>query len=147
MGHNRYSGACARIQQLTARNTALAVCIIGLMALVVRVHHQRSGKSMSIANWSSMSAGPSSLGSSASCYRDVKPLPFVENRDAIGRVLEEEGMAVGIELGVQRGLYTEKTLSRWTKCKHMTLVDVWAQLPNYSDQANKPDEVQAQLLR
>jgi hypothetical protein len=147
MGHNRYSGARARIQQLTARNTALAICIIGLMALVVQVHHQRSGKSMSVLNRLSMPAGPSSLGSSASCYRDVKPLPFVENRDAIGRVLEEEGMAVGIELGVQRGLYTEKTLSRWIKCKHMTLVDVWAQLPNYSDKANEPDEVQAQLLR
>jgi len=56
----------------------------------------------------------------------VKPLPFVENRDAIGRVLEEEVIAVGIELGVQRGLFTVQTLSRWTKCKHMTLVDVWA---------------------
>lgn len=65
----------------------------------------------------------------------------------IGRVLEDDGMTVGMELGVQSGLYAERTLKSWTNCKHMTVVDVWAHLSNSSDLANVPDEEQEKRLR
>jgi hypothetical protein len=56
-------------------------------------------------------------------------------------------MTVGMELGVQSGLYAERTLKSWTNCKHMTVVDVWAHLSNSSDLANVPDEEQEKRLR
>jgi hypothetical protein len=36
-----------------------------------------------------------------------------------------EGMRVGAELGVQRGLFANMTLAQWTSCKRYYAVDIW----------------------
>lgn len=108
---------------LSVRNTALFVSAVGLVALVIQIHQRKAGGTTMLA-WTG----------GGDCHRYVKSLPFVENRDAIGRMLEEEeGMEVGIELGVQRGVYSETILSQWTKCKKYILVracmcEVWRRL-------------------
>ena len=56
------------------------------------------------------------------------------NRDALGRMLNSlSGFEIGVELGVQRGHYSKRLLTRWTACKKYYLVDLWAQQVNYKD--------------
>jgi hypothetical protein len=63
-------------------------------------------------------------------------VPTFKSRDDLGRILEEEGMKTGAELGVQRGVFAEQTLQQWPMCTDYLLVDVWAPLENYADIAN-----------
>jgi hypothetical protein len=124
--HRRQAAASS----INVRGTALAVCALGLVALVFQLHNRSGGdhQAPSMLARMGMAAGGGGGGggcggaSFPSCCRYVKPLPFVENRDAIGRVLEEEEMHVGVELGVQRGVYAETLLNQWTKCKRYILV-------------------------
>lgn len=71
-----------------------------------------------------------------------KPIRVIENRGMIATILQEEGMKVGAELGVQRGLFAEHNLKFWTSCEKYYLVDVWAQQENYKDKANVGNNVQ-----
>lgn len=112
---------------LSVRGTALFVIAVGLVALVVQIHHRKADGGMGSIGTTMLAqtaaAGGGGSGGGACHHRYVKSLPFVENRDAIGRMLEEEeGMETGIELGVQRGAYAETILSQWTKCKKYILV-------------------------
>lgn len=66
-----------------------------------------------------------------------KPIRPIRNREEIGNVLEEEGFKIGVELGVQRGVFTSQTLSRWKSCESYLLVDIWQPLENYADLSNK----------
>lgn len=136
-------------RRLHARDAAAAVCVLGLVALVVQIHHRGGGSAGSIMPRTSQmfAAAGANPSSAASCCRYVQPIPFVANRDAIGRLLEEEGMTAGVELGVQRGGYAETLLNEWTKCTKMTLVDAWARLENYADIANVPDDEQEELFQ
>lgn len=58
------------------------------------------------------------------------------HRNEIGKILEKEGHKIGVELGVQRGHFVDKILTNWKSCERFYLVDIWAQLDNYIDNAN-----------
>ena len=60
-------------------------------------------------------------------------------RDDFGHILEKEKFKIGVELGVQRGHFAEKTLSGWHGCERYVLVDLWAKQKNYIDLANNYD--------
>ena len=64
-------------------------------------------------------------------------VPTFMTRDDLGKVIEgEHNFTRGVELGVQRGLYSKTILSQWTSCKEYHLVDIWAHQENYEDIAN-----------
>ena len=63
-------------------------------------------------------------------------LPPLDTRNAMGTILEAEQAQVGVELGVQTGLFAATTLQHWTCNKKYYLVDIWAPLENYLDKAN-----------
>jgi len=63
-------------------------------------------------------------------------VPTFMTRDELGSILEREGMMFGVELGVQRGLYSRKILRQWPSCREYHLVDLWAPQENYADLAN-----------
>jgi hypothetical protein len=65
------------------------------------------------------------------------PVPVFGLREELGGLLELEAPGgSGVELGVQRGVFARATLSGWPSCAHYVLVDLWAPLENYVDQAN-----------
>ena len=65
-----------------------------------------------------------------------QPLPLLDSRDTLGSVLEAEQAQVGIELGVQTGMFAAATLQQWSCNKKYYLVDIWAPMENYLDEAN-----------
>lgn len=133
---------------VNVRDTALVVCAVGLVTLVFQLHSRGGGSGMHDTSILARMGGGSAASAAPSCCRYVKPIPYLEDRDAIGRLLEEEeGMTRGIELGVQRGAYAETILGQWTKCKQYTLVDVWGQQENYDDIANVSNDEQEAILR
>jgi FkbM family methyltransferase len=69
-----------------------------------------------------------------------KPLPPISFRTDLGRICEEEHFKVGIELGVQRGIFAEQTLKQWKSCEKYVLVDLWGNQNNYRDAANVGNE-------
>lgn len=75
----------------------------------------------------------------------LKPIPVLSTRDELGTLLENEGMKTGVEIGVQRGLFSEKMLSEWKGCEKYYLVDVWKQQESYFDIANVGEEEQEQI--
>lgn len=76
-----------------------------------------------------------------SCYPSLG-LRAVGRRDEIGLVLEEHNFTTGVEVGVQRGLYSEIILKNWKSCKQYNLVDLWKHQDNYTDLANVNDNKQ-----
>ena len=65
------------------------------------------------------------------------PVPVFDLREELGALLELEAPGgSGVELGVQRGVFARATLSGWPSCARYVLVDLWAPLENYVDQAN-----------
>lgn len=68
-----------------------------------------------------------------------KPIPTLQRRNELGDMLEHDGLKVGLEIGVQCGLYSEIILSKWPSCEKYFLVDVWRQQKNYDDGANVDD--------
>ena len=65
------------------------------------------------------------------------PVPVFGLREELGALLELEAPGgSGVELGVQRGVFARATLSGWPSCARYVLVDLWAPLENYIDQAN-----------
>lgn len=66
------------------------------------------------------------------------PKPFIPppKRAQIGSLLEQEGMKVGLELGVQKGIFAEETLRQWSGCERYVLVDLWSHQEHYKDLAN-----------
>ena len=67
------------------------------------------------------------------CQRPIRPIDL---RNALGTILNEEQAQVGVELGVQTGIFAEETLRQWSSNKKYYLVDVWAPLDNYLGVAN-----------
>ncbi|KAI8927914.1 hypothetical protein BC831DRAFT_450950 [Entophlyctis helioformis] len=78
-------------------------------------------------------------------FRLPKPIPPIKNRTQIFSILQAEGMTVGAELGVQRGLFSETALTHWPACTRYILVDVWAAQENYKDIANVDNAAQNEL--
>lgn len=57
----------------------------------------------------------------------------------LGKILHERNASTGVELGVQRGLFSRDVLRAWgNRCKKYVLVDLWAPQKNYMDGANVP---------
>jgi len=63
----------------------------------------------------------------------------VDNRAFIGGLLEDLGLTVGVEIGVQRGAFARVTLDGWPSCKQYYLIDPWRHQDNYKDGANVDD--------
>lgn len=66
----------------------------------------------------------------------------IRRRQELGSILEEEKLKTGVEIGVLRGEFAKEILERWSSCQEYLLVDVWKQIVNYKDLANKEDMVQ-----
>jgi hypothetical protein len=66
-------------------------------------------------------------------------------RNEISEILDYLNYTVGVEIGVQKGHYSEETLKLWPKCKKYYLVDIWKKQGEfYTDTANVPDHLQDQ---
>jgi len=79
----------------------------------------------------------------------LQPLLFGNRswyRSQLGQLVEGEGGVVGVELGVQAGIFAREILQGWTRCKRFYLVDSWRQMENYLDSANVDDERQFRLM-
>lgn len=79
--------------------------------------------------------------------RRTPPVPTFKLRWDLGEIIEREGMTSGVELGVQRGIFSAEILDRWQSCNRYVLVDLWsepnafkpevdARLSNYTDRVN-----------
>ena len=71
-----------------------------------------------------------------------KPVPTFKHRSSLGKILEQEKMTVGVELGVKQGLFSKNILNSWPSCTYYLLVDIWTQQNNYKDTANVPQNRQ-----
>lgn len=69
---------------------------------------------------------------------------ILKSRKDLGKYLQLMGtdFNVGVEIGVQNGIFSKRILDSWTNNKKFYLVDVWAPLKNYTDPANVPVEMQ-----
>ena len=47
------------------------------------------------------------------------------HRNDLGKLAEELGLRVGIELGVYKGDFSRVLLSAWPSCEKLHLVDIW----------------------
>ncbi len=56
-------------------------------------------------------------------------------------------MRYGVEIGVQRGLFSKTVLEAWKGCKEYHLVDPWIKQGNYDDIANVNDYLQNDNLK
>ena len=65
-----------------------------------------------------------------------------KRRDDLASILENEGLTIGAELGVQEGIFANTNLALWKRAKRYTLVDVWLHIDNYDDVANVDNTVQ-----
>ena len=72
-------------------------------------------------------------------------LPIVDTRNDFGILLESENKKVGLEIGVQRGIYSEIILSKWINCEKYILMDPWVHQQNYEDVANVNQDTQNAL--
>ena len=79
--------------------------------------------------------------------RVVAPLVPLHFREHLGSLLNVEKMKVGIEVGVQAGIFSSAILRRWRCCTAYTLVDAWQPLGAYHDQANVALRGQETLMR
>lgn len=55
-------------------------------------------------------------------------------------------MHIGVELGVQEGLFFESVIQKWQTASLYVFVDIWATQKNYADAANLGDNEQLVLM-
>jgi hypothetical protein len=63
---------------------------------------------------------------------------MITKRDDIGSLMTKLNYTTAAEIGVQNGLFSKIILSTWDG--HLTLVDAWQKLDNYTDIANVSDQ-------
>ena len=63
-------------------------------------------------------------------------VPIVDTRNDFGVLLESENKKVGLEVGVQSGVYSEIILNNWINCEKYILLDPWIHQEHYDDFAN-----------
>ena len=72
-------------------------------------------------------------------------VPTFRKRGDLATIMQEEGgFKVGVELGVQRGHFSDKILTKWTDVVRYILVDTWKHLEHYEDIANVDNSRQEQ---
>lgn len=70
----------------------------------------------------------------------------IKHRADLGGELKRLGLrGAGVEVGVQKGLFTEQLLKNWGQADVYVQVDLWRQQDNYRDLANVFDGRQAEL--
>lgn len=74
------------------------------------------------------------------------PIPILDSRDDLGYLLEAESKSIGVEVGVQRGIFSSIVLKAWQGARKYYLVDLWAQQKHYNDRANVDQHEQEHIL-
>lgn len=87
------------------------------------------------------------VAASAQSTIHTRPLVAPAARESLGKLLQEEGMRIGAELGVQLGLFAKDTLTSWPSCRTYYLVDLWGHQENYKDITNVDDNAQEQAFQ
>ena len=64
------------------------------------------------------------------------PIRTLKKKGEIPLVLQEEGMRVGVEVGVFRGGFSNWVLSNWPACTKYYMVDLWSAQDNYRQMDN-----------
>jgi len=104
--------------------------------------HEATNISLSSSSLSLSSV--SSSNSSCSPKRGLKP---IKQREEFGKLCEEYGLKTGLEVGVQRGNFAQRTLTDWPSCDGYHLVDLWKHQDNYKDTANVDDDKQIENFK
>lgn len=68
----------------------------------------------------------------------------MRHRNQLGDLYEARGYTVAVEVGVQRGEFSEIILSRWSGTLYM--VDRWCHVDGYNDISNVSDETHASYM-
>ena len=76
------------------------------------------------------------------CAIRTKSLPIIDRRVDLADILNDEGLTVGLEVGVKEGEFSAELLGRWTKCKTYILMDPWKHQEHYKDGANVAQSLQ-----
>ena len=76
-----------------------------------------------------------------------KPLPPLPSRLELGALLTSENKRIGLEIGVQNGVFLETLLLTWTTCEVLFGLDPWEVQENYVDFANAKDQDDAFTVR
>lgn len=77
----------------------------------------------------------------------VDPIPTFKTRSELGYISETLKFKRGVELGVQRGIYSKIVLDAWSSCEKYVLVDLWEHQHNYDDVANKDNAEQESIMK
>lgn len=73
--------------------------------------------------------------------RSLKFIPPFKTRAELGSILHMENKTIGIELGVQTGVFSKEILTQWKTAEKYVMVDLWAKQVNYKDGANVEDSM------
>lgn len=73
-------------------------------------------------------------------------VPTFKKRNDLGYIMQNEGFARGIELGVQKAEFSKVILSQWQNCTEYHLVDLWEHQKNYDDVANLGQQKQDEFF-
>lgn len=78
-----------------------------------------------------------------------KPLLPIMRREILGDICEKFKFKVGIEIGVQYGLFSKEILKRWKSCEKYYLIDIWDSINDdtYNDSANVGIQKQAKIYQ
>lgn len=81
--------------------------------------------------------------------RTAIDLNFMKNqsREKIGILLDKQKFRIGMEIGVQKGLFSNKLLHIWKSCREYTMIDPWIKQRYYDDQANVNMTLQNQFFK
>lgn len=65
-------------------------------------------------------------------------LDYMKNksRENIGYILLNSNYHIGLEIGVQRAIFSNQLLKIWSNCIEYTMIDPWIKQKNYDDGAN-----------
>eukprot|EP00993_Chasmostoma_nieuportense_P002747 NODE_3517_length_953_cov_19.216707_g3365_i0.p1 GENE.NODE_3517_length_953_cov_19.216707_g3365_i0~~NODE_3517_length_953_cov_19.216707_g3365_i0.p1 ORF type:complete len:276 (-),score=69.48 NODE_3517_length_953_cov_19.216707_g3365_i0:126-839(-) len=99
------------------------------------MHQLQAALSMQITEVASQSAHPPP-------HTSPKFIPPFKRREGLASLLEQEGLKVGLEIGVQQGVFTAALLDKWVSVERYYCLDAWAHQSNYVDIANHPQDTQ-----
>eukprot|EP01060_Flectonema_neradi_P019413 TRINITY_DN2651_c0_g3_i1.p1 TRINITY_DN2651_c0_g3~~TRINITY_DN2651_c0_g3_i1.p1 ORF type:complete len:521 (+),score=82.58 TRINITY_DN2651_c0_g3_i1:76-1638(+) len=77
---------------------------------------------------------------------ELFPHALMNTREGLGDILEMEDFKTAIEIGVQTGAFSDKTLRAWKSVEKYYLIDPWETQDNYKDVANVGQSEQDKLM-